>query len=34
MRVRANAHARADLMIDYEEKVNGPTILMREGVTK
>ena len=24
-------YARADLMIDYEEKVNGATISMREG---
>ncbi len=30
----ADAHARAGLMIDYEEKVNGATISMREGVTK
>lgn len=27
-------HASADLMIDYEEKVNGATISMREGLTK
>lgn len=30
-RVCANAHASADLMIHYEEKVNGATISMREG---
>lgn len=27
-------YARADLMIDYEEKVNGATISMRERLTK
>ena len=33
-RVCENTHARAGLMIDYEEKVNGATISMRERVTK
>ena len=33
-RVCANAHASADLMIHYEEKVNGATISMRERVDK
>ena len=33
-RVCTNAHARANLMIHYEEKVNGATISMREGVDK
>lgn len=33
-RVCTNAHARANLMIDYEEKVNGATSSMREGVDK
>ena len=33
-RVCTIAHASADLMIDYEEKVNGATISMSEGVKK